>query len=163
MGSTIINLPSCDMNMARRRKPRLYKEVYTVTRDMGSSGLQVLIGTIEKIDAQGISGFLKNVRLSVMTQDTEASDMAYMGYLTTDNSSFNNDEIITARATAAGGGNLNLSANRYIRSNDPDAAMIAGEGGSIAVWLETANTVLAEEARVYLEVWGRYIDFRAAS
>ena len=99
----------------------------------------------------------------MIPQDTEAADMAFVGYLTTNSASFADDEIITARSTGAGGGNLSLTAKRVIKSNEPDAAMIAGEGGTIAIWLETSNTALSEDARVYLEVWGRFVDFTTAA
>ena len=52
-----------------RRKPRNYKLVNTFTRDMESSGNQMRLGMIDKLDAQGVSGYLNNVVVSAIVNN----------------------------------------------------------------------------------------------
>ena len=141
--------------MARRHRARArnYKQTNVNTYDLGDAGAQVKIARISKIDAQGVSAYLSNVVCTVMAQDTEASDMGYTMYLTTE-ATFSNDTVITARGIH-GAGTASLSAKRFIKENTdvPESNL-----GYIYVFAEQSNSLLDEEARICLETWGRFIE-----
>ena len=118
-----------------------------------------MIGKIDKIDAQGITGFLNNVRLSVMIDEAEQDTGSIMGYLTTDDE-WNDDFVITAAATPGGpGGTLTLTAKRAIKSDTADSAQKYGLGGPVFLWVEIADYVAAENFRYVAEVWGFGIEY----
>ena len=155
MGSSI-NRQSSPWSMARRRRPKNYKIVNVATKSGGSTGAQTLIGKIDKIDAQGVNGFLSNVKLSVMVDEAEQDTGAIMTYLTTDGV-WSDNYVITAAATKGGpGGTVNLVGKRTIRT---DADDILGNMGPVYVWVELADYVAAESFRYVAETWGRYITF----
>ena len=116
---------------------------------MGNAGDQILLGYIQKIDAQGVTSYVHNVVLTGAPQDTEASDMTFTGYLTT-SATWGDTNVITARCTGSGGGTLSLSAKRSIQEN---AEITAGNEGLIYVWGETSDSLANEEFRIIVEVW----------
>ena len=66
-------------DMAKRRgRSRKYKIVNVATADMGAAGDQVLIGKIKKLDAQGPTGYLHNVQLSVLVDDAESDNIGFI-------------------------------------------------------------------------------------
>ena len=116
---------------------------------MGDAGDQILLGYIQKIDAQGATSYVHNVIISGAPQDTEASDMAFTAYLST-SATWAETNVITARSTGAGGGTVSLQASRTIQEN---AEITAGNEGLIYIWGETSNSVLDEDFRIIVEVW----------
>ena len=143
--------------MARRKGPRNYKIVNVATKSMGAAGGQILLGKIKKIDAQGPTAYLNNLRLSVLVDDAESDNIGFMAYLTTDNA-WSDDYIISAAAGAVGG-TMNLSAKRYISTNADTDVTILGNKGPIYLWLEYSNPGLSEDARYVAETWGRQLKF----
>ena len=148
-------------------KQPLYKIVNAATRDLGDAGAQINIGEIGKIDAQGLTGHLRNVVLSVIVNDypdispvpglsTPYQLPGFVAYLTT-GASWSDDQIITARAFLAGD-TVSLAAYRRIEA---DSAQTKADFGKVYLWLEatdihaTENTVV----RYVAETWGRWIDF----
>jgi hypothetical protein len=139
-----------------------YKLVNVATKSGGSTGTQILIGRIDKIDAQGVpNGFLNNVKLSLMVSEAESDAGAMMAYLSTDDA-WNDDHVISAGATGAVGGIINLAAKRPITTNavpDNYNDLALGTGGPIYLWVEMADYVAAETFRYVAETWGRYVEF----
>ena len=150
--------------MARKYQRRMknYKLVNVATKSGGSTGTQTLIGRIDKVDAQGVpNGWLNNVKLSLMMTEAESDVGAFMAYLTTDDA-WNDDHVISAGATGAVGGIVNLSAKRSIRTNaipDNYNDLALGTGGPVFLWVEIADYVAAETYRYVAETWGRYVEF----
>ena len=137
----------------------MMKRVNVATKSGGSSGSQVLIGQIKKIDAQGPTAYLNNVRLSVMINEAEQDVACITGYLTTDNA-WSDDYVLTAATTAGGpGGTLNLVAKRPIHTNADTTTQSVGQGGPIYVWIEIGDYVAAEQVRYIAETWGRFIKY----
>ena len=136
----------------------MYKQVETQTVNLGSAGTQLRIGTFQKLDAQSFTGYLNNVRVSIIPQDTEASDISFMCYLTS-STTYADDGVITARALSAGGGNVNLTARRRIVEN---ANISDGNKGQVSLFIEQSDTVLDEEARIVVEFWGNFITWVSA-
>ena len=124
---------------------------------MGSAGDQILLGTISKVDAQGPTAYLNNVRLSVLIDDAEDDNIAFIAYLTTDNA-WSDNYVISAAAGFAGG-TLNLSAKRYIKTNADTDVTILGNTGPIYLWLELSDPTYVEDARYVAETWGRLLKF----
>ncbi len=130
---------------------------------MGSSGGQEHCLAIKKLDPQLVGAFLNNVVVSVQlnsptTVDPDASRTtpAFTAYLTSDNQ-WDDDNIITARTVGGSGGSMSLSAKRYIRTDENEPS---GSTGPVHLWVEMTDIqgLLEEtEARITMEVWGRYI------
>ena len=152
--------------MAKRRSARNYKITNVNTKDMGSSGNQVLLRTISKADAQGLSAWLHGVKVTYLMSDvTGAGDsdanFGFMFYLTTDNN-WDDDYVI---ASAAGGnmsGSVWLSAKRSIKTNaTPDSYndIAQGYGGPLYVWGEVSDSTVTANVQMRLvsEVWGRWL------
>ena len=146
--------------MARRRtRRRSYKLTNVATKNLGSSGAQVRVAEIDKLDAQGINGYLNNIRLSVLLNDPESIHTngagGFIAYLTTDDA-WSDDYVITAAA-----GNfsdtVNLSAKRWIQQNNDQ---IKGNQGMIHLWIELSDTsITSHEVRYVAETWGNFIAF----
>ena len=149
--------------MAKRKGPRNYKQVRTMTKSMGSSGGQEHCLAVKKLDPQLVGSYLNNIVASIQlnsptTIDPDASRTtpAFTLYLTTSNV-WNDDNVITARTVGGSGGTVSLSAKRYIKSDDED---VDGTTGPVHLWAEMTDIqgLLEEtEARITMEVWGRYI------
>ena len=145
--------------MAKRRGPRNYKQVRTLTKDMGNIGGQEHVLAIRKLDPQLTGAYLNNVIVSMQlnTDDiSQGSTPGFTAYLTTTNS-WDDDNVITARSVGGSAGTVSLSAKRFIRSDEDDET---GSTGPVHVWIEMtdiAGTGEVGEARCTMEVWGRYI------
>ena len=140
-----------------KSKRKMYKLTNVATKELGTSGGQVRIGVVDKLDAQGINGYLNNIRLSVLLNDSSAAkDGGFIAYLTT-SSTWDDDNIICARA-----GNyadtVNLPARRSITRNSDGAT---SNDGLIHLWLEVTDIAVldATEVRYVAETWGYFIAF----
>jgi len=151
--------------MARRRAKN-YKQMVTFTKDMGASGAQEHIGKIEKLDPALKSGYLNNVVVSVMankqsgsSQIERAALQAFTIYLSNAKAgNWDDDEVIAARSTAAGGGTVSLACKRVIRDQETIANSVQGP---VHVWAEATDVPVQPnteaEARFSIEAWGRMI------
>ena len=149
--------------MARKKGPRNYKQVRTMTKGMGGSGGQEHCLGIKKLDPQLTGAFLNNVVVSLqlnspVTVDPDAprTTPAYTVYLTSSNT-WDDEQIITARSIGGSGGTCSVSAKRFIRTDEEDPT---GANGPVHVWVEMtdiAGLLETSEARITMEVWGRYI------
>ena len=140
------------------RRARRYKTVNVATKSGGSTGAQTLVGSVTKIDAQGITGFLNNVRLTVMIDEAEQDSGSIIGYLTT-HDEWSDDYVITAAATPGGpGGTLNLVGKRRIESNEESYVALSNTG-PVYLWVEIADYVASESFRYVAETWGFGIEF----
>ena len=132
----------------------MYKQVKADTVDMGSTGAQILVGTISPIDVQAGAGFLRNVVCTCLQNDGDGDNGAFVFYLSTSNS-WNEDYVITARATMGMGGTVSLSANRAIKDNVAD---VSRNDAEFYVWAEVTDVGTTQnDARIILEAWGRFI------
>ena len=142
--------------MARRRSSN-YKQIQTGTKDLGDVGDQIHIAKVDKLDEQLKGCYVNNMLISVQAQETSdnAPLPAYTVYLSTaKEGEWDDDQVITARSTAQGGGTLNLVAKRRILTNDvdhPDSSI-----GPIHVWIEATDIPHDDNVvRMTMEVWGR--------
>nr|AGA18340.1 hypothetical protein [uncultured marine virus] len=146
--------------MARRRsRPRNYKITNVNTKSMGSTGGQVLIREVSKIDNQSImNGYLHSMKVSAIF-DTEQGNpgVGIMLYATTDNS-WSDDYVITAAAIGQGGGSAWLNVRRTIKTG-VDTALQGQSGGPVYVWAEITDPgVTSESIRIVTETYGRNIE-----
>ena len=142
--------------MARRK---LYKQTKVKTDNLGSTGGQILIGTVTKLDAQGVNGYLNNIRVSALLNDADGhtgDQGGFIAYLTTDNS-WSDDNIITARAGRFAD-TVNLPAKRTLRQGTDNAY---GNMGDVHLWMEITDisTVTDVELRIVTETWGSFIEY----
>ena len=140
--------------MARRKsKSRPYKLVNAFSKDIGNTGDQFHIGKISKLDAQGITAYVRNCVISVISQSREG--LGYMLYATT-SSSWSDDYIITARAIN-NGGTTSLSIHRGIKE---DSEVVDANYGVVHLWIESTDPGASDEdVRLVVESWGRFIEF----
>ena len=152
-------------NMARRRRLKNYKVTNAMTKNVGSTGDQIHVGKISKIQAQGITAWANNCLVSIMSSEIQrAADddyvdyqPAYMVYATT-SSTWSDDNIICARAGFAGD-TINIPLKRPIRQDVEDTD---SNDGVIHLWVEASDVALVLEylkVRLVFETWGRYIEF----
>ena len=143
--------------MARKSRG-LYKLVNVMTKDMGSAGGQILLGYVDKLDAQGVTGYLNNVVVSAIINNYDGGDTTpgIMVYATT-GMTWDDDFVITAKAMAIGG-TVSLSCRRSIKF---DAAKTTGNIGTVYLWAELTDITIADdlECRFVFETWGRFVEF----
>ena len=146
--------------MARRRRgKKRYKLIECGNVDMGSAGDQVKIAKFDKVDAQGITAYIHNIRLHYLANDTDLGDLGTenvgcMFYLTTDDA-WSDGYVFAAAAGGGNGTNLNLSAKRFVRT---DADDILGNLGPVYLWGEVTDaTDTADiDVRLVIEAWGYF-------
>jgi len=140
-------------------RPRKRRRLTNVaTRDMGSAGTQIRIGKIESLDVQSMAGYLHNVRLSVNLNDSTGTGNlgGWIAYLST-NTSWSDDDVITARANKFGG-TVNLSCKRSIKSEDAEPNRV---DGPVYLWLELTDITIVTDVsvRYVAETWGNFIKY----
>ena len=156
--------------MAKSKRPRNYKQVEATTADMGSSGGQVLLGSVSPLDVQGTPGaYLNNVVCTALLNDDAFSpetELAYTGgfiiYLSSTDGPWSDNQIITARGISQWGGTCSLSAKRRICSS---AEQTSRDDGEIYIWAELTDITLTSNvyARFVFEAWGRFIELNVPS
>ena len=125
---------------------------------MGSAGDQIHLGYIDKLDAQGITGYLHNLQVSAMINNYDGGDPApgILFYLTSDDV-WSDDTIIDAKA-AYSAGNVSLRARRWIKQ---DADQSKGNTGRVHLWAELTDITVSDdvEMRVIVATWGNFVQF----
>ena len=150
--------------MAKRSS--FYKSVNMNSVDMGSAGEPVRIGRIQKIDAEGLTGYANNVVFTSYIQDYQQPAGGVPGQVNpppsilisaTTSSTWDANDLITARATT-GAGTVSLALRRVIRRNtDVDD----GNDGLIHIYAELTDTTVSTDLQLKFvsELWGRYVQF----
>ena len=135
----------------------MYKLVNALSKNMGDAGGQKLIGTVSKLDAQGISAFLKNVVVTVQLNEGDGDAGGITLYLTTGDN-WDDDHIITARAVPGYGGTVSLTA---MRSIEADAERLTSNEGQIYLWAEMTDISYTSDVylRMVIETWGYFVEF----
>ena len=148
-----------------------YKQIKTGTVDLGNTGDQIHIASIDMIDDAIRGAFLNNVQFSVMQNATMAqsevageaisrsSTMGFTFYLSYRSTSWDDDSVIAVYSVGGAGGNGNLTCKRSIKTNE-EGSTIAEQLGPIHVWMEGTDCFVAgfdTAARVTLTAWGRMI------
>ncbi len=145
--------------MAKRRYPRNYKIVNVNTKAMGSTGGQVRIRDIDKVDNQSTAnGWVQSVKVSAIYDTEQGSPgSGILLYATTDNS-WNDDYVIVSAALGAGGGSTWLNIKRTIRTG-ADTPLQGQAGGPIYIWAEITDPgVSSESLRLVTETYGRNVE-----
>ena len=140
--------------MARKGRMKNYKLVNAQTQSQGFTGGQIRFGVVDKLDAQGMTGWFNNIMVSVLADEAESDNIGFLVYATT-GSPWNDDYIIACRGGAIGG-TVNLPVRRVIRDESTDTSR---NDGAVHLWLEFSDTVATESARIITETWGRFIEF----
>ena len=140
--------------MARR-----YKQTKTKTDNLGSAGSQVLIGKVDKIDAQGVNGYLHNIRVSMLLNEGHTAfttNGGFICYLTTADT-WADEDIICARA-AQFADTVNLPAKRTLRQS---ADNVKGNMGPVYLWAECSDITASTDVtvRIVTETWGSFIEY----
>ena len=157
-----------------------YKQIKTGTVDLGFSGDQVHIASIDMIDDAIRGAFLNNVQFSVQQNATMASPaiadeagilgntwrgisrsstMGFTFYLSYRATTWDDDSVIAVYSVGGAAGNGNLTCKRSIKTNE-EGSTVAEQLGPIHVWMEGTEVSLdpfSTEARVTLTAWGRMI------
>ena len=130
--------------------------------DMESSGAQIMLGDVEKLDAQGITAYFKNWLVSVILNDSSNTDgtPGIMLYATT-SASWSDNKIICARALNRAG-TVYLPVHREVKEN---VEIATGNTGKVFLWAELTDVTLINDVniRVIIETWGNFIEFNEAS
>ncbi len=128
---------------------------------MGTLGGQSNIGKITKLAPTITGGYCNNVTVSCQNNNIDDTEVAAPFTIYLSNSpvgDWSDSQVITARATAAGGGTVHLSAKRLIRTNADGVTEDEASFGPIYVWAEVADSSsTTDEARFTIEAWGRMI------
>ena len=147
-----------------RKKSKLYKMIKTGTEDMGTSGDQQYLGRVETLDASVGAAFVNNVIVSCQVNYEEAGTVpaAFTIYLSKAGSTgaggggWNDDDVITARATGNGGGTVNLVAKRRIQTNI-FGSVSAEDIGPVHIWAEVTDMPQSDQScRFTIEAWGYF-------
>ena len=148
-----------------------YKQIKTGTVNLGNTGAQVHIASIDMIDDAIRGAFLNNVQFSVQQNATMAqaevagqavsrsSTMGFTFYLSYRATTWDDDSVIAVYSVGGAAGNGNLTCKRSIKTNE-EGSTIAEQLGPIHVWMEGTDCSVAPadtEARVTLTAWGRMI------
>lgn len=151
-------------HMARKRRPRNYKVIETASKSLGDAGEQILLGTIQPITSgnQAFSGWFKNVVCTYVLQDEDATESSVGGivFYLSSNTTWADDDVITARAVPFGGGTVSLTANRKVSGELFDDMV----GGKVALWAEATDVSAVNNLniRYTVECWGRFIQYFAS-
>ena len=134
--------------------------LFDMIADLGTLGSAVKICDIEPIDSQqSLGSYLSNVKVSVKQDRIESTLLSYMVYASSDNTTLGVSDVITAGATGAGGGTVNLSLKRTIRDSDDDPSR---SDGPVSIWVEPSIDVEAiqedQSVTLVVEAWGRFIE-----
>ena len=143
----------------------LYKQTVTFTKDMESAGAQRHIGKITKLDPALKAGFLKiayyrqvNDLGPLVPGDPAPNTPGITVYLSnaSANNGWDDDAVLTARATGPMSGTVSLAAYRSIETNESidDSSL-----GPVHVWAEITDVTATVdiEVRYTIEAWGRSI------
>ena len=150
-----------------------YKQIKTGTVDLGTTGAQVHIASIDMIDDAIRGAFLNNVQFTVQQNATigslpvgneiedivsRSSTMGFTFYLSYRASTWDDDSVIAVYAVGGAAGNGNLTCKRSIKTNE-EGSTVAEQLGPIHVWMEGTDIshTTSAEARVTLTAWGRMI------
>ncbi len=153
-------------NFVARARSKNYKQVVAGTKNLGVLGGQFHIGKVNKLDPALRGGYLNNVVVSCMQNNTMAAisgeEWGFVGaftvYLSNSASGdWQDSQILTAKSTAAGGGTVSLSAKRFIKddANADDSSI-----SPVHIWLEMTDVTAGATdmtARVVIESWGRMV------
>ena len=146
----------------------VYKQVETLTKDMGSAGGQFHLGHIKKLDPALGSGFFKNVVVSAQINDLgpitpgdpAPNTPGFTIYLSNASGAlgWSDNAVLTARSFGPMAGTASLSAYRNISD---DTSSYDSSIGPVHIWAEITDvTYITDiEARFTMEVWGRSIKF----
>ena len=140
------------------RRARNYRQTVTGTKSLGTLGAQYHIGKIEKLDPNLPSAFLNNCVVSCQHNNISDTEVAAPFTIYLSNApagAWLDDQVVTARATAAGGGTVSLTVKRVIRT---DTSAIDNSMSPVHVWAEMGDTgSVTADARFTIEAWGRMI------
>ena len=131
---------------------------------MGTSGDQQYLGRVETLDESVGKAFLNNVIVSCQVNYEEAGTVpaAFTIYLSKAGATgaggggWNDDDVITARATGNGGGTVNLVAKKTIKTNS-FGSVVAEDIGPVHIWAEVTDMPQTnQECRFTIEAWGYF-------
>ncbi len=144
------------MATRHRRKQRNYKQVISATKDVGSAGGQVLIGSLSPLTARNQLGraYCKNIVMTYILQGDAAADPDQGGvvFYISSNNTWADSDVITARARSFGGGTVNLPVHSWVSGEVTDDA----PGGKLYVYAEATDVtgITDVDIRYTAEVWG---------
>lgn len=128
----------------------------SATKDLGSAGSVVKLGELTPISARNQLGraYCKNITMTYILQGDAAADEDQGGvcFYITSSTSFENDDVITARARSFGGGTMNIPVHAWVSGEETDDA----PGGKLFLWAEATDVTLSTNVsiRYTAEVWG---------
>ena len=134
--------------------------LYDQTLQLGTVSLPIKACDIEPIDSQqSLGSYLSNVKVSVITETIYHNPVSFMVFASSDNTSLGIADVITAGATGAGGGTVNLSLKRNIRDSDDDPSR---SDGPVSIWIQPSRDMNNEQedqnCTFVVEAWGRFIE-----
>jgi len=155
--------------MARRKKsPGFYKIVTTGTEDMGTIGDQQYLGSVTRVDPALRGCYVNNVVVTCQANQTDenAASPAFTVYLSNNGAvgagglGWDDDAVITARSTGAGGGTVSLKANRRVKVTTFSNVGFS-ELGPVHIWAEMTaiENQSTQSARFTIEAWGKLHKF----
>jgi len=136
----------------------MYKDVKTLTKNIGSAGSQVKVGEIAKIDNVGATGYVNNLTISAIVNDYTSSETPGLIFYVGTSSSWSDDDVVVARAVSGtSSGTVNLPIKRRIAQNsegDPGS-----NDGRLYVWAECTDVAITDDTEIRFvgELWGKFV------
>ena len=129
-----------------------YKITKVLTKDMESSGGQLLLATISSIDPENVSAYVENVRIGCIQNDGDGDNGGFLLYASAA-SSWADSDVIAFGATGSLGGTTNLKLKRWIKRSTQQSE---GVDGAIYIWAEVTDLGTTQNtARFAMDIWGR--------
>ena len=138
----------------------MYKQVKTLTKNIGSAGAQVKVATIGKLDNVGMTGYANNVIISSIVNDYSSSEIPGLIFYASTSDSWSDDNVISARAvTGSASGTVNLPLKRRVSA---DTQQAENNDGRIYIYAECTDVAVLDDTdiRLSMELWGRFIEFK---
>ena len=144
--------------MARRRRrysgKRKYKQVFRHAENVGSAGNLNSFAYIESIDPTNVRAMLNNVNVSAILNDGDGDNGGMMFYATR-NATFDNDDIMCAKAMPGFGGTISLPCkyNFPLETTGDSGATVHQR---VYLWIEVTDLSYTSDVviPIVMEAWG---------
>ena len=148
--------------MAKKRK--MFKQLsFLETENIGHTGAANAVCYLSKQQDQLVSAFVDKVRISYLLDVTDSStggelynNLGIIFTVTTNDSAYSVDEIVSASASRGNGGVCTIQVDRRILDNEFDPSSGFGQ---LQLWAETTNPQLTAgdvTLKAVIEVFGRW-------
>ena len=139
-----------------RSKTGMYKQIKTFTKDMGSSGSQILLGYVEPLDDDLAFGYLDRIVLTAILQNGDGDSGGILCFLN-NSDTWSDSHVLTANACPGFGGRMSLSAKRKVSGGES----LTTPQGRVYLYAELTDITVTTnvQLRCVVEAYGKFIKF----